>query len=182
MTDPAKLALAALLTIPVLVGACESAGPTDTSFGPTDTSPGPTDVQSEPQVIIPADVRSTQTADEVAQRMLAIIARNEERLGRRLAQPRILHIQLLREGEVYWLHHLDGTGPPGHGLGPSEGPGWVVEAVGTMLPPDRGQTSFTKWGIHGWHLWEDAGGESYGFSPCGGTVAIPPEQLDGSCS
>ena len=121
MTDPAKLAPAAILAITMLIAACEST----------------VTVQPTPEVIIPPGVISTQTADQVVQRTLAMIADNEQQLGRRLAEPRIVRVQLLRAGEVYPFRRLDGTGDFGE-VGPgAEGPGWMVESIGTFVELTR---------------------------------------------
>ena len=68
--------------------------------------------------------------------MLAEIAASERTLGRALAPPRIIRIQLLRAGELYAMRRLDGSNPDGGGMAPSDGPGWMVEAVGTFLGTD----------------------------------------------
>ena len=168
MTDPAKpVRVGALLAITLLLGACDSAGPVA--------------VQPTPELVIPAGVRSTETADQIAQRILTEIAANERLLGRRLAEPRIVRIQLLRAGETYWMRRLDGTGDFG-GMSPDGGPGWMVEAVGTFTDvyPGDNQTP-SIWGAHGFRRWDDAGSEGYGLIPCGGFEPLPADQREGMC-
>lgn len=134
-----------------------------------------------PEIIIPPGVESTQTAEQVARRMLDEIAANERKLGRALATARIIRIQLLRAGEMYELRRLDGTNPDGAGMSPDGGPGWVVEAMGTFVGEDFRTGQVESRGMHGFHLWDDAGGESYGFIPCWTSRPMPREDLEGSC-
>jgi hypothetical protein len=152
-------------------------------------SPGPVLMPSgvpapgaSPQVVIPAGVVSTQTAEQVAQKMLDAIAVNERKLGRVLTPARIIRIQLLRPGEQYAVRHFDGTNPGGLSLSPDGGPGWMVEAVGTFPYYDRQTGQLTDLGIHGFHEWDDAGGEGFGSIPCWTLTPVDPSQLDGTCS
>jgi hypothetical protein len=138
-------------------------------------------VAPAPEIIIPPGVVSTQTADQVARRMLDEIAANERKLGRALATARIIRIQLLRPGEMYELRHLDGTNPDGTGMSPDGGPGWMVEAIGTFVGEDFRTGQIEARGTHGFHLWDDAGGESLGFIPCWSVHQMPPEAMEGSC-
>jgi hypothetical protein len=133
-----------------------------------------------PLVVIPAGISTSHTAAEMAQRMLDEIAANERKLGRSLAPPRIVKIQLLRAGEMFPLRHFDGTNPGGSAMSPNDGPGWMVEAVGTFVGDDRtGQIDSI--GMHGFHLWGDAGGEGFGFIACRTRVPAAPSELEGSC-
>lgn len=137
--------------------------------------------QQAPEVIVPPGVTSTRTADEVGRMMLAEIAANERTLGRPLAQPRIIRIQLLRAGEMYPMRRLDGSNPDGGAMAPSDGPGWMVEAVGTFLGTDDDIGQVVSRGTHGFHLWDDAGGEAMGFFPCWAVDPMPPNEMEGSC-
>jgi hypothetical protein len=137
--------------------------------------------QQGPQIIVPPGVLSSQTAQSVAQKMLDEIAANEGTLGRPLSAPRIIRIQLLRSGELYEMRHFDGTNPDGGGLSPSNGPGWMVEAVGTFLGVDHRTGQIVSLGTHGFHLWDDAGGESFSFIPCWTIKPVPPGRLEGAC-
>jgi hypothetical protein len=139
------------------------------------------DVRPPPEIVIPAGVVTSQTADGVAKRMLAEIAASERTLGRSLAQPRIIRIQLLHKDEMYELRHLDGTNPSGMGVSPSEGPGWMVEAIGTFVGQDHVSGQIVSRGTHGFHLWEDGGGEAWGFIPCWSLQPMPVEDMEGSC-
>ena len=137
--------------------------------------------QQAPQIIVPPGVVSTQTAQDVAQKMLNEIAINEGKLGRPLAAPRIVRIQLLRAGELYEMRHFDGSNPDGSGMSPDGGPGWMVEAVGTFIGVDHRTGQILSRGTHGFHLWDDAGGESFGFIPCWTIKPAPVGRLEGSC-
>ena len=115
--------------------------------------------------------------------MLEEIAANEGLLGRRLAEPRIVRIQLLRAGEIYWMRRLDGTGDFGV-RPPDDGPGWMVEAVGTFtdVGPEEDAAETVDLGRSwlsplGWR----AGGEGFGLIPCGGFMPIPADQREGTC-
>jgi hypothetical protein len=68
-----------------------------------------------PILVTPPGVNSSQTPERVAIKMLARITANEKALGRALAPARILRIQLLREGEIFWVRHFDGTNPSDRG-------------------------------------------------------------------
>lgn len=131
-----------------------------------------------PEVIIPAGLTSKRTADEVARMMLFEITNNERTLGRRLAAPRIIRIQLMRPGEMYPQRHLDGSNPDGVAMGPTTQPGWMVEAIGTFV--GRGDPP-TTWGFHGFHIWEDDGSEGLGFFPCGGDPRRVGTMKEGDC-
>jgi hypothetical protein len=135
-----------------------------------------------PNPVVPADVRSTHTAAEAAQKMLAEIAASEKKLGRSLAPARIIKIQLLHAGELYGLNHLDGTNPERMGVSPTDGPGWVVEAVGTFVGVDPGSGQIDALGTHGLHLWDDQGGESAGFIPCWTRLPVAAEEMEGVCA
>jgi hypothetical protein len=131
-----------------------------------------------PEVIAPPGVTSKRTADEVARMMLSEISTSERTLGRRLAEPRIIRIQLLRPGEMYPQRRLDGSNPGQGAMGPSTQPGWMVEAIGTFVDMEPLPET---WGTHGFHLWEDDGSEGFGFFPCGGTAPINSSFAEGSC-
>ena len=135
-----------------------------------------------PPVVVPPGVVSSQTADQVAEKMLTEIEANERKLGRSLAQARIIRIQLLRNGELYEARHFDGSNPHGVGMSPSGGPGWMVEAVGTFIGEDPSTGEIDSLGTHGFHLWNDDGGESTAFIPCWTRLAAPPEAMEGQCS
>lgn len=137
--------------------------------------------QQGPQIIVPPGVVSTQTAQGVAQKMLDEIAANEGRLGRPLAAPRIIRIQLLRPGEPYEIRHFDGANPDGSSMSADSGPGWMVEAVGTFVGVDPLSGQIMSRGTHGFHLWDDDGGESSGFIPCWAIKPAPVGRLEGSC-
>jgi hypothetical protein len=136
---------------------------------------------NNPRVVIPPGVTSTRTADEVRRFMLAEIAANERTLGRALAPARVIRIQLLRSGEIYETRHFDGTNPDGAGMSPSDGPGWMVEAIGTFVSTDDSTGAVVARGTHGFHLYDDAGGESWAFIPCWTLSPLPPEQKEGRC-
>jgi hypothetical protein len=119
--------------------------------------------------------------ERLGQAMLTEIAANEQKLGRALALPRIIRIVRLDAGELYQLKHLDGSNPDGGAMGPSAGPGWMVEAVGTFIDEDPSTGRIDSIGTHGFHLWDDAGGESAGFIPCWTRQATPPDRLEGRC-
>lgn len=119
--------------------------------------------------------------ERYGQAMLAEITSNEQKLGRALAPPRIIRIVRLDPGERYELKHLDGSNPGGDAMGPSDGAGWMVEAVGTFVEEDPSTGRIESLGSHGFHLWEDAGGESSGFIPCWTRQPTPPERLEGRC-
>jgi hypothetical protein len=119
--------------------------------------------------------------ERFGQAMLAEIAANEQKLGRALAPPRVVRIVRLDAGERYQLKRLDGSNPDGSALGPTDGPGWVVEAVGTFIDEDPGTGRIDSLGTHGVHLWDDSGGESLGFIPCWTRKPTPPERLEGRC-
>ena len=131
-----------------------------------------------PEIIVPPGVSSRRTADEVGRMMLFEISQNERTLGRSLADPRIIRIQLLRPGEMYSHRRLDGSNPGGTASAPSTKPGWMVEAVGTFIEFDRPPRS---WGKHGFHMWEDDGSESFGFFPCGGVGPLDASFAEGTC-
>jgi hypothetical protein len=137
--------------------------------------------QQGPQIIVPPGVVSTQTAQGVAQKMLDEIAANEGKLGRPLAAPRIIRIQLLRPGEPYEVRHFDGTNPDGEWMSPDSGPGWMVEAVGTFLGVDHRTGQIVSRGTHAFHLWDDDGGESSSFIPCWTIKPAPAGRLEGAC-
>jgi hypothetical protein len=124
--------------------------------------------QPETEVIIPPGVISTQTADQVSNRMLGVIADNERAVGRALAPPRIIRIQLLRPGDAWSIVQLDGTGSMGGGVDPEQhGPAWLVEAVGTFIDPiGRDGGLPTSIGTHGYRIWGDNGRGSYDWFPC----------------
>lgn len=134
-----------------------------------------------PPIIVPPGVVSSQTADQVAQKMLAEIEANERKLGRSLAPARIIRIQLLRKGELYEARHFDGSNPQGFGMSPDGGPGWMVEAVGTFIGEDPTTGRIDSLGTHGFHLWDDEGGESTGFIPCWTRLPTPPDLMEGQC-
>jgi hypothetical protein len=131
-----------------------------------------------PEIIVPPGVSTKRTADEVGRLMLFEIAQNERTLGRPLAEPRIIRIQLLRPGEMYPQRRLGGSNPGGGAIGPGKVPGWVVEAVGTFVDDGLGPRS---WGMHGFRMWADDGSEAFGFFPCGGEVLFDPSFAEGSC-
>jgi hypothetical protein len=132
-------------------------------------------------VVIPAGVVSTQTAEQVTRKMLDEITANERKLGYALAPARIVRIQLLRSGEMYPLRRFDGVNPGGAAIGPDGGPGWVVEAVGTFLYFDRQTSKLTSKGTHGFHAWDDAGGEAISFFSCWDQPPMDPAFTEGSC-
>ena len=134
--------------------------------------------QAGPEINVPPGVVSSQTAQGVGQKMLAEIAANEQTLGRALASARIIRIQLLRAGEMIELPKLDGSNPDGLGMAPNDGPGWIVEAVGTFIEVDDQTGLVLSRGMHGFRRWDDAGGEGMAFYPCWGA---PPSEMDGSC-
>jgi hypothetical protein len=137
---------------------------------------------SRPEVIVPPGVTSAQTADQVAKRMLDEIAANERKLGRALAPARIVKIQLLQMGEMLPLRHFDGTNPGGGAMGPSQGPGWMVEAVGTFLDFDRRNPEvLAAMGTHGFREYDDKGGDGLAFIACWTLNPVPPAQLEGTC-
>ena len=136
---------------------------------------------TQPDAVIPPGVESSQTVAEVSQKMLASIAENERTLGRQLAPVRIIRIQLLRAGEEYEFKHLDGTNPQGAGASADGGPGWMVEAIGTFVGSDPQTGRIDSLGTHGFHLWADQGGETWGFIPCWTRLPAPPEELEGDC-
>jgi hypothetical protein len=124
--------------------------------------------QPTPEVVIPPGLAPQQTAHEVADKMLAFIAANERGLGRALAPPRIIRVQLLRPGEAYPMNSLDGTRSLGTLSSRLNEPAWVAEAVGTFIDPiGRDGGLATSIGTHGFRLWEssdDDGG--YDWFPC----------------
>ena len=136
---------------------------------------------TQPDAVIPPGVESSQTVAEVSQKMLASIAENERTLRRQLAPVRIIRIQLLRAGEEYELKHFDGTNPQGAGASADGGPGWMVEAIGTFVGSDPQTGRIDSLGTHGFHLWADQGGETWGFIPCWTRLPAPPEELEGDC-
>lgn len=139
---------------------------------------------AQPEVIVPPGVISTQTADEVAKRVLDEIAANERKLGRALVPARIIKIQLLREGETFWTNRLDGTNPNkmGLGLSPGDGAGWVVEAVGTFLSFEReNPQALSAMGTHGFRLYADGGGAGFTYYPCWTLRPAPASELEGNC-
>ena len=165
----ALVAVVALLAFNVVstapgVGADPSATPGPTpSAAPSLIVPGQV---VQPEVVIPPGVTSTQTAEEVAQKMLDVIAVNERAVGRALAPPRIIRIQLLKPGDVYYARRLDGSS--GVGLSWSRGgPSWAVEAVGTFIDPiGRDGGVATSIGTHGVYVWGDGGSWTYDWFPC----------------
>ena len=149
-----------------------------------DAAPMPIPAIETPQpvaVVIPPGIVTTGTADRYARLMLDEIAASERKLGRSLAPARIVRIQLLRPDETYWGKHFDGTNPGGFGMSPDGGPGWIVEAVGTFIGEDPRTGRIDSLGMHGFHLWGDAGGESWGFIPCRVKVPVPAAELEGTC-
>jgi hypothetical protein len=140
---------------------------------------GPTPPDSV--VVMPYFVGSKRTADDAAELMLAEIAANERMLGRAILPARIIRIQLLRKNEMYPQKHLDGTFSRGGGIAPTGGPGWMVEAVGTWFAVDPQTGKLDSLGMHGWHLWDDAGGEGWGWLPCWERYPEPGDEMDGSC-
>ena len=85
----------------------------------------------------------------------------------------------MRPGEIYWLNHLDGTKAGQQGFGPSAGPGWVVEVVGTFVQGSKGQIDML--GIHGVYEWDDDGSSGQSMNPCWALRPIPVSELDGAC-
>jgi hypothetical protein len=80
------------------------------------------------------------------------------------------------------MKHFDGTNPDGAGFSPDGGPGWAVEAVGTFVGVDPQTNQIDSLGTHGFHLWDDAGGESFGFIPCWTRhAAMRAEEMEGVC-
>ncbi len=134
-----------------------------------------------PETVVPPGLQSTQSAAEVTQKMLAAIAADEKALGRSLAPSRIVRVQLLHAGELYEMKHFDGTNPGGAGASPDGGPGWMVEAVGTFVGIDPQTGQIDALGTHGFHLWDDQGGESWGFIPCWSLPKLSPDELEGVC-
>ena len=134
-----------------------------------------------PDTVVPPGIHSSHTAAEMTQRMLAAIAADEKALGRALEPARIVRVQLLHQAEVYEFKHLDGTNPDQSGASPDGGPGWMVEAVGTFVHVDRQTKQIDAIGTHGFHLWDDQGGESWGFIPCWTRNKTAPEQMEGVC-
>jgi len=164
---------AGLLVGLILFGGCTSTEPSASPDGVGPSAP--------PLVVIPPGVVSSQSAQQVAQKMLAEIAANERTLGRVLAPAHIIRIQLLQPGETYLMTHLDGTNPGGSGMSPDGGPGWMVEATGTFFHKDRQTGQIDAQGTHGFHLWDDVGSESFGFIPCWTVGPAPPAELEGRC-
>jgi hypothetical protein len=72
---------------------------------------------------------------------------------------RIVKVQLLREGEFYE------TEPEGGAMAPDDGPGWIVEVVGTIVE-DGGEPNTVYVGVHGVYRWDDAGSEGSSFAEC----------------
>jgi len=132
---------------------------------------------TQPDAVIPPGVESSQTVAEVSQKMLASIAENERTLRRQLAPVRIIRIQLLRAGEEYEFKLLDGTNPQGAGASADGGPGWMVEAIGTFVGSDPQTGRIDSLGTHGFHLWADQGGETWGFIPCWTRFRRHPKSL-----
>ncbi len=159
-----------------------SAAPASTTF-PARPTGGVS--QPEPAVIIPPGVASTQTAEQVAEKMLAAIAANEQVVGRALAPPRIIRIQLLRPGEVYSMRRLDGTGSLGDLSPRGRAPGWVVEAVGTFIDPiGRDGGLATNIGTHGFRIWGDDGLGAYDWFPCWvrTSAEFHANEMEGQCA
>jgi len=138
-------------------------------------------LEQQAPVIVPPGVTSTRTADQVARMMLDEIAANERTLGRALSPARIVRIQLLRPGERYEMRRLDGQNPDGSAMSPDGGPGWMVEAVGTFIAVDDETGRLQLKGMHGFHRWDDAGGEGTGFYPCWAAIPVPAASMEGSC-
>jgi hypothetical protein len=133
-----------------------------------------------PQVIIPPGLVSSRSAEDMAQSMLDQIAAHERTIGRRLATPRIVRIQLLPPGQDDLYRRFDGH-PTGHGASDAGLPVWVVEAVGTFA---QGGPNFPEaWGMHGWLTWRDDGSdESWSFTKCWSERPISPDEMEGSCT
>jgi len=134
-----------------------------------------------PETVVPPDVQSNQSAAEVTQKMFAAIAADEKALGRSLAPPRIVHVQLLRPGELYELKKFDGTNPSRIGAGADDAPVWVVEAVGTFIGVDPRTGRIDALGMHGLHVWADAGDGGDAFIACWSLHPLLPEELEGVC-
>jgi hypothetical protein len=134
-----------------------------------------------PEIVIPAGVHSSQTAQQVMSRALHEIAANERALGYAIVPARIVRVQLLAPGESYPLDRFDGTNAHGGALGPSEGPGWAVEAVGTFIHISRTTGKLDGKGMHGFFEWDDAGGSGGGYIPCWNIPFVAVGELEGSC-
>ena len=168
----------ALATAALLASGCGS------QTEPLSPPPGSVvSIPAGPVVVIPPGITSTQTADAVAAKMIALIKADERKLGHALGPIRILKVVLLPAGQMYSTTRLDGTNPGQSGVSPDGGPGWLVEALGTFTGVDPQTGRIVSVGRHGYHLWDDAGGEASVFYPCWSrNSAFDPRELEGDCA
>ena len=137
---------------------------------------------SEPVVVIPSGVVSTLDPDQLVQMVLAEIKENERKLGRVLVPARILHIQLLRDGEIFRPSRLDGSGPIWVGdFVPRGAPGWMIEAVGTFTTWNARTRQIDILGAHGFYLFEEGGVTTSRSSMCWIRHPIPGIETEGTC-
>ena len=111
-----------------------------------------------PEVIVRPGVVSRQTPALVIQKTLGEIAANERKLGLALVPTRIVKVQLLDEGEFYELGN-------GGAMAPDDGPGWMVEVIGTFVEDAR-QPGSVLVGTRGYYRWDDAGSGGTSFVEC----------------
>jgi len=168
----ALVAVASLVALNVVSpspgpGVVPSRSPAPTSSAAASVVEASPVVYPSPEVIIPPGVATTRTAEEVAQMMLAEIATNERAVGRALAPPRIIRIQLLGPRDIYYVRYLS-DGRIGLDATPRRGaPSWVVDAVGTFIDPiGRDGGLATSIGTHGYYMWGDDGLGAYEWFPC----------------
>src|SRR5262245_24923205 len=165
------------VTIALLLSAWLVVGCADSTI-PPDAVP---ETPAAPVIVIPVAVVSSRTADQVAKMILDALGANERKHGPALAPALIVRIQLVRAGEMFELKHFGGTNPGGSGMSPDGGPGWMVEAVGTFIGEDRRTGQIDSLGMHGFHLWDDAGGEGWGFIACRTRMPQPAAEMEGVC-
>ena len=146
--------------------------------------PSVTPDTSEPVVVIPSGVVSTLDPDQLVQMMLAEIRENERKLGRVLVPARILHIQLLRDGEIVRPARLDGSGPiwVGNDFVPRGAPGWMIEGVGTFTTWNAMTRQIDILGTHGFYLFEEGGVTTSRWTACWMRNPIPGIETEGTCN